>query len=256
MPHLPARRAATAVLALVALVALAGCAGTGGGTGNAGFGDPAAEHSVRPFTGREKVTAETYYAAGKFHEGSSIGVGQPGRHSPEQVRKHIKAQRRLAVKQYRKALEIDPAHQPSLFRLAALLTALEKYDDAEAAWLEYAEATGGSAGAYVNLAICREVAGDAAGAESAYRGAVAADPRHETARVNLGMLLARAGRLQEAGAELSMALEPAAVHWHLAHALADADRPEAAARHFRAAASLDPAYRRDAMADVDATLVE
>ena len=254
---------ALAAALLLTTLAAAGC-GSGGAKvpDDAGFGRAGAyEHDVADFDGPAEVTAETYFAAGRFHESASISPARGRRQTPAQAAKHLEAQRKLAVKQYRRALDLDAGHKPSLFRLAALLTALGEYDDAGAAWERYVEATGGSAGAWVNLAICREVARDVPGAEAAYRHAVAADPRHEAARVNLGMLLARNGDLQAAAGELSMVLDPASVHWHLGHALQEGDRPEAAARHFRAAASLDPKYAPQdpdapAIVQTDAATVE
>ena len=62
------------------------------------------------------------------------------------------------------------------------------------------------------------------------------------ARVNLGVLLAKQGRILPAKKHLSAVLEPAAVEWHLGAALQAAGQMPAAEDHYRAAAALDPAY--------------
>ncbi|HEX2165452.1 MAG TPA: tetratricopeptide repeat protein, partial [Thermoanaerobaculia bacterium] len=56
----------------------------------------------------------------------------------------------------------------------------------------------GAAPAWNNLGIARDEQGDAAGAEDAYRRALALDPGYWQARLNLGIALARAGRAGEA----------------------------------------------------------
>ena len=207
------------------------------GTGDAGY-------EVAPFEARPKVTAETYFAAGQFHETSN--VSRPNQHeSADDRQRRLQTQRKLATAQYEKALAIDPSHPPSLFRLGALSTEAGEHEQAMDYWQRYVDATGGTAAGWTNLAVAAEVAGRSSEAEEAYRNAITADATDRTARVNLGMLLARDGRLQEAAAQLSSVLQPAAVHWHLAHALEDRGDSTAANRHFRAAASLDPQYRRE-----------
>ena len=227
------------LVAILTALPLVGCAGGGEReyAGEAGRADD------RPFEARADVTADTFFAAGQFHETSIVRPANQQLTSAEQERQQ-RAASDEAVRQYAKALELDPEHAPSLFRTAALHTRRGDHDAAEGYWTRYAEATGGAAGAWVNVGVAREVAGRPAEAEAAYRRALAADPTDGTARANLGMLLARDGRVQEASSQLSSAgLSPAAVHWHLAHALNDRD-PAAAARHRRAAAGLDPAYRQ------------
>lgn len=235
--------------ALLALTLVAGC-GTGKSdvsyvgtetTGDAGY-------DVEPFEGKPQVTADTYFAAGQFHETSVVRPVNK-RATPEQQARQRRAQREVAIKQYEKALSLDSNHGPSLFRLGVLTTEAKEFETATDYWRRYVDVTGGTAGAWVNLAICLECAGDFVEAETAYRNAIAADPQDKTARVNLGMLLAREGRQQEAIAQLSDVLEPAAVHWHLAHALERRGDHSAANRHFRAAASIDPTYRRTTTAE-------
>ena len=243
MPAMPnALRTAFLGLALVAAL-VAGC--------QSEESDPFAVYDesgeVDVFQKPPKVTADTYFAAGQVHE---LGVAQrasaTGGQGALDAQRQARLARARAVEQYEKALAIDAAHVPSLFRLAVIQTEEGELEQATALWQRYVRATDGAAAGWTNLAICQEAAEDRNGAEASYRHAVSVDPKHEVARVNLGMLLARDGRLQEAASQLSVALDPAAVHWHLAHALASRGDQSAADRHFRAAANLDPQYQRNA----------
>ncbi len=103
-------------------------------------------------------------------------------------------------------------------------------------------ATDGAAEAWRNLAICLELAKRPTDAEPAYLKALAAEPTDATSRVNLGMLLARAGRVGEAESHLARVMPTAAVHHHLAHAAQQRGDARQAARHLRAAAAADPSY--------------
>ena len=241
-PMLRLKPHAFAVLSL-ALAAGPGCQ-TKQSVSSADVGTGESGYTVQPFESRPKVTAETYFAAGQFHE-TSVVSRTDQRETPDERQRRLKTQRKLATTQYEKALALDPSHGPSLFRLGALSTEAGEHEQAMDYWQRYVDATGGTATAWTNLAVAAEVAGQRGEAEEAYRNAITADPADRTPRVNLGMLLAKDGRLQEAAAQLSSVLEPAAVHWHLAHALEDRGDMTAANRHFRAAASLDPQYRRE-----------
>ncbi len=183
------------------------------------------------------ITAEGHYAAGQFHE-SAIVTDQSGRATAKQLREA----RRSAIKQYEAALKLDETHAGSLYRLAVLATEDQDLDRAAGFWRRYVKATDGSAVAWRNLAVAHDVLGEAETAEEAYRHALAADADDDISRVNLGMLLARAGRLTEAREQLSKVLAPAAVHFHVAQALQRRGQHAAAATELRAAAAIDSRY--------------
>lgn len=183
-----------------------------------------------------KVTADSHYAAGQFHERAV--VGKPGEDASRQVR----MARKQAVRQYEKALDLDAKHAPSLYRLAALATEDRDVEEAEAFWRRYIDATNNAPAAWRNLAVSLDLLGEVKKAEEAYRQTLAFDPDDDAARVNLGMLLARENRISEARTELSRALAPADVHYHIAQALRRKDKPEAAAAELRAAAAIDSRY--------------
>ncbi len=228
---------------LSSLILAGGCKTSEVNEGEARAFDGKSGYQVEPFDSTPNVTADTYFAAGQFHETST--TTNQKRLTAAQQERQVRQQQALAIKQYQKALEIDANHHATLFRMGVLLTDRKEFEQAEVYWNRYVKATKGSTDAWMNLAVCQEVAGRTAEAESSYRQVISIEPNSKVARTNLGMLLARDGRLQEAAAQLSSVLEPASVHWHLAHALAQRGQTEAANRHFRAAASLDPMYRRD-----------
>ncbi len=191
------------------------------------------------------VTAASHFAAGQFHENAIV------RDPDKDVEKQLRDARKQAVKQYEKGLELDPNHAPTLFRLAALATEDQDVERAEDFWRRYVKATNNAPAGWRNLAISMDLLGETQKAEEAYRQTLASDGEDEVARINLGMLLARENRLAEARTELSMAMPPADVHFHIAQALRRKDRPDDAAREMRAAAAIDSRY-----ATTDATPAE
>ena len=106
--------------------------------------------------------------------------------------------------------------------------------------------------AHTNLAIVRAEAGDIAGAEQAYRDAMALEPQWVPAAVNLADLYRATGRDGEGGAILEAALEraPDGAELHYAHALwlTRAHRSADALVEYRRAAALAPTDVRYAYA--------
>jgi Flp pilus assembly protein TadD len=81
-------------------------------------------------------------------------------------------------------------------------------------------------------------------AESNLRRAVALAPDSRRARNNLGLLLARTGREQEAFGEFAKAgCSEAEAHTNLAFALSLAERRDVAEAHFQRAVDLDPSLK-------------
>src|SRR5207248_892998 len=98
-----------------------------------------------------------------------------------------------AIAQYQQALKIDPNHQPSLYRLAAVYTQQQKFTEAQTLWQRYIKATKGAPAGYNNLGFCYEMAGDLGEAEKAFKTCIDRDPDDQTCRVNYGLMLARHG---------------------------------------------------------------
>src|SRR6476660_7616998 len=94
-----------------------------------------------------------------------------------------------AIKRYQMAVNEDANHTPSLHALAGIYTQRMQYPEAITTWKQYVVATGGSADAYNDLGYCQDLAGWPVAAETSYREALAIDPAHRWAHVNLGLLL-------------------------------------------------------------------
>ena len=104
--------------------------------------------------------------------------------------------------------------------------------------------------AHFNLGLLLEaehaVTGDKAGAEAAYRAAIAADPQHTDAHYNLGVVLNERG--DKAGAEAAyraaIAADPqlAQAHCNLGVIMGERGDLAGAARLFAAALKVDPSH--------------
>lgn len=169
------------------------------------------------------ITASTRFAAGQFSE--SQGNFQN------------------AASQYEEALQLDPAHNDSMFRLGIVLARLRQYPQAITTWQRYVKATGGSATAYANLGLCYELAGKPVEAERAYRDAIRKDPRNEPARVNYGLMLARYGHTDEALKHLRAVLSEAEAHFNLASVHEERADVQNARKEYQNALLLDPGFR-------------
>jgi Tfp pilus assembly protein PilF len=85
---------------------------------------------------------------------------------------------------------------------------------------------------------------DTQAARTAYERAIAADPKHLAARINLGLLLHQGGRLADAERTYRAALlacgDDSLLHFNLAVLLEDLKRRSEAARSYEAALEADP----------------
>jgi tetratricopeptide (TPR) repeat protein len=120
-----------------------------------------------------------------------------------------------AIRQYEKALQLDPTGKIALYKMATLYTYDGQFDLAVATWQKYVDATNQSAGAYVNLGRANELAGKWKAAEVAYLRAINRESMNRAARVNYGILLAKRDRLDEAETQLGKVLRPEEVQYNL-----------------------------------------
>ena len=216
-----------AILAAAAAALFA--AGCGGGSGvQARRNMPALQpEQVEPDAfdrGQTDVTAATHFAAGQFAE--------------------TQGKLAEAEQQYAQAVDLDPRHEPALYRLGVLQTRRGDHAAARKTWNQYVTATDGSADAYGALGYCLELSGDPLGAETAYRKGVDADADHQGVRVNYGLLLARQGRDGEATEHLAIALPMPAVLYNIG-VIHERDGDTAAAIDcYREALDLKPDFRQ------------
>ena len=147
-----------------------------------------------------------------------------------------------AIKQFEKALELEPNSKPALFKLATLYTYDKQFDTAIATWQKYCDATNQSANGYVNLGRANELAERWKPAEVAYLRAVNREPNNKAAHVNYGILLAKRDRFDEAQTQFALALTPAEVQYNLASVYELKHNYAAATAGYEKALSLDPRF--------------
>ena len=210
----------------VGVVGLAGCGGgakEGGAVAGLSPGESDslnAQHSRFESGEDAALTAETHFAAGQLAE-SQGGV-------------------QMAIRQYRQAVKLDSHHVKSLYRLGVVHAQVEAYGEAIAAWRAYLKETGEDAGAYANLGFCYELAGEAANAEAAYKQGIAKDGKNGPCRVNYGLMLARAGRGNEAMIQFQAVLTEAQAHYNIGSVYEQMGKKAEAKAEYRKALELDP----------------
>lgn len=166
------------------------------------------------------ITADTQFAAGQLAESQgSFDVAQ---------------------QRYEQALQIDPKHQSTLYRSAIVHTQLKQYPAAIGRWNRYVEASNGNATGYNNLALTYELAAKPLEAETTYKHGVAKNPQDETLHVNYGLMLARAGRISEAEAQLKKVLQPAEVAYNIGSVYEELGKKDQAKQKYQEALSLNP----------------
>jgi Flp pilus assembly protein TadD len=148
-----------------------------------------------------------------------------------------------AEKEFEKAIALDPAAAHPYENLGMLHARRKRWRDALRAYLRAVEVEPESPGARFSLASFLASHGLEM-AESEYREAIAADPDHAEAHLELGLALADMGRAQEGLKELALAVklapeDPVALH-ELAGLLMDEGDYRTAIGHLREAARLRP----------------
>ena len=145
-----------------------------------------------------------------------------------------------AVKQYRKALEMNPADTDAMYRLATVYALAKQFDDSIAMWQRYNAATGNSSEGQSDLGRTYELAGRWREAEAAYVTSIRDNGSNATARINYGIMLAKRERIDEAEEQLSKALRPAEVQYNLASVFEIREDLTSARERYAKAYALDP----------------
>jgi len=205
--------------AVVLITCLGGCVTTTQPAGVIGSANPDLQPSAEPKP-NTPISANTRFAAGTLAE-------QQG-DLPR------------AVTQYEAALKLEPNAPQTLMRLGMVYTSMQQFDKAIDIWHRYIKATNNSAAGYCNLGLTQELAEHIPESESAFKSAIAADPKNEPARVNYGLMLARQGRIDDAMAQLQAVLTTAEAHYDVASVLESQGKTDAAKSQYREALRFDP----------------
>jgi tetratricopeptide (TPR) repeat protein len=145
-----------------------------------------------------------------------------------------------AIHQYNKALDIDPKHLPSLYRLGVIYAQFKNYDKSISIWQRYIAVSNNAAEGYGNLGYCYELATMPKLAEATYQKGIEKDAKNAYCRTNYGLMLARQHKIQEAIRMWNPVLSDAEIHYNLAGIYAlDGRKQEARAEYQKALAS-DP----------------
>jgi len=166
------------------------------------------------------LTADTHFAAGQVAE------------TQDDIPR--------ALEQYQLALNLNPQHAGSLYRMALIYTAQQQFEPAVQAWKKYIAATNNSASGYSNLGLCLEMAGRIGEAEAAFKAGINREPNGQLCHVNYGLMLARQGKLKEAEQQLQTVLTPSEVHYDLASVFELQGRKDQAKAEYQKSIELDP----------------
>ncbi|MEX0724690.1 MAG: tetratricopeptide repeat protein [Planctomycetaceae bacterium] len=105
-----------------------------------------------------------------------------------------------AEQTYRRALTVDPSHQPSYHSLAQLYMETGRDGEAIALAQEWTDIEPYKAEPFVEMAFIQREMGDTVGAEQSLQSALRANPRHPKALAHLGQVYQDSGRTDQAAA--------------------------------------------------------
>ncbi|TWT73345.1 tetratricopeptide repeat protein [Allorhodopirellula solitaria] len=142
-----------------------------------------------------------------------------------------------AVELYLEAEAMAPKKPRLDAQLAPALAGARQYPESIRRYRRLIEDDPTNASLLSNLAYTLEESGDTAAAEEEFQRALAIDPDLENTRVNLGLLLARQRRYDEALTVLTPAIGAPAAHHNLGVIAIELDDETAAKQHFARAAS-------------------
>jgi tetratricopeptide (TPR) repeat protein len=145
-----------------------------------------------------------------------------------------------AISEYNKALDIDPKHLPSLYRLGVIYAQFKKYDQSIAIWKHYIAISNDAPEGYGNLGYCYELDTQPELAEATYKLGLEKDPKNANCRTNYGLMLARKGKIQEAVRLWDPVLSDAEIHYDLAGIYALDGRKQEAKAEYKKALASDP----------------
>jgi Tfp pilus assembly protein PilF len=148
-----------------------------------------------------------------------------------------------AIERYEYARRVDPRHADVAWRLAVLYDRQGQDDRAQAEYQAALQAHLGNAALLNDVGYFHYQRGRWAEAEKWLRRAVDKDPDFARAWVNLGLALGQQGRAADSHAAFARVLTPAEAHANVGVLLARRGRTDEARPHLQQAVALDPARK-------------
>ncbi len=145
-----------------------------------------------------------------------------------------------AIAQLERARELDPNLKAIAHPLAVLYDRQGRIDAAEREYLAALKETKNSPDVLNDYGYYLYSRNELARAEEALRDCLQQNEKHQTARLNLGMVLAKQGRDDESFAEFEKAVGPAAAHHNLGLLQIRGGRQSEGLSHLQQAAERDP----------------
>jgi tetratricopeptide (TPR) repeat protein len=145
-----------------------------------------------------------------------------------------------AIDEYNKALDLDPKHLPSLYRLGVIYAQFKNYNKSISLWQHYIAISNDAPEGYGNLGYCYELATMPDKAEDTYKKGISKDPKNAYCRTNYGLMLARKHKIQEAILMWNPVLTEAEIHYNLAGIYASDGRKQEAKAEYQKALASDP----------------
>jgi tetratricopeptide (TPR) repeat protein len=145
-----------------------------------------------------------------------------------------------AAAQYQRALQADPNHLEALLGYARMNDRLGRLPQALPLYEEAARKHPTSATAHNDWAICLTNSGKPEAAVAVMTKAVTLQPGNPLYRNNLATILVRLGRDQEAFQQLAAVHPPAVAHYNLGYLLKRTGKIDEARQNFAQAVQLDP----------------
>jgi tetratricopeptide (TPR) repeat protein len=121
-----------------------------------------------------------------------------------------------AIGQYERAIAANPREAVAYNRLGIVYQKMGRFADAENIFRQGATADVASAALLNNLGYCFQAQRRTSEAEQAYREALVRDEGFRRARMNLAIVLAQQGKLEESVIEFSHVVAPDTAHFNVA----------------------------------------
>ncbi len=157
-----------------------------------------------------------------------------------------------AAEQYEKALRLQPDHLGALLGFARLNDRRGLVDDAERLYRRAVRLHPNDASVYNNLALFHAKNGKFNESVAALKRAIRLEPKNPKYRNNIATVLVEMGRNNDAFEQLRSVHDTAVTYYNLGYLLEKKGQIQAAARHFKVAARLDPSLvqARDKLAKI------